>query len=207
MKKCTRCLKTKEVSEFVVLNKEFINCNSCRKKGLEQAKSRKLGNNPIVILKQRRSIAIKKGCFVCGACKLEKDVSCFHDNALNTKFNVNSICKDCLKTRQRFSKLKSKFDLTKKDIELHWSKIDGCCEICKEKLTFSNNFEKKASSATFDHCHTTGKFRGILCSNCNRALGLFKDNKNILENATKYLVQNKLDELLENPEVDNQQPS
>ena len=38
-----------------------------------------------------------------------------------------------------------------------------------------------------DHCHTTGKVRGLLCYNCNLALGNFKDNINSLENAIKYL--------------------
>lgn len=38
-----------------------------------------------------------------------------------------------------------------------------------------------------DHCHSTGKVRGLLCHNCNRALGLFKDNTNSIENALNYL--------------------
>lgn len=38
-----------------------------------------------------------------------------------------------------------------------------------------------------DHCHSTGKVRGLLCMPCNRALGLFKDNSEIVENALSYL--------------------
>lgn len=38
-----------------------------------------------------------------------------------------------------------------------------------------------------DHCHTTGKVRGLLCHNCNRALGLLKDSKETLGNAIQYL--------------------
>jgi len=38
-----------------------------------------------------------------------------------------------------------------------------------------------------DHNHTTGKVRGILCQQCNQAIGLFKDNIFIIEKAAEYL--------------------
>jgi len=41
-----------------------------------------------------------------------------------------------------------------------------------------------------DHCHTTGKVRGLLCMNCNNALGKFKDDMNILWCAIAYLQRN-----------------
>jgi len=38
-----------------------------------------------------------------------------------------------------------------------------------------------------DHCHSTNKVRGVLCNNCNTALGLVGDNISTLTNAVKYL--------------------
>lgn len=38
-----------------------------------------------------------------------------------------------------------------------------------------------------DHCHTTGKFRGNLCENCNLGLGRFKDSIDNLNKAIDYL--------------------
>jgi hypothetical protein len=38
-----------------------------------------------------------------------------------------------------------------------------------------------------DHCHTTGKVRGLLCHNCNRGLGLFQDNSKYLRSAIEYI--------------------
>lgn len=48
---------------------------------------------------------------------------------------------------------------------------------------------KKPSDKPYhiDHNHTTGKIRGILCGNCNRGLGLFKDSIEALLNAARYL--------------------
>ena len=42
-----------------------------------------------------------------------------------------------------------------------------------------------------DHCHSTGKIRGLLCSSCNHGLGHFKDNVLLLEQAIRYLNEEK----------------
>jgi hypothetical protein len=41
--------------------------------------------------------------------------------------------------------------------------------------------------SAIDHNHDTGEFRGVLCRQCNRALGMFKDSSTILRNAVEYL--------------------
>ena len=40
-----------------------------------------------------------------------------------------------------------------------------------------------------DHDHETGKVRGLLCLQCNTALGLLKDNPKVLKKALKYLTR------------------
>lgn len=57
------------------------------------------------------------------------------------------------------------------------------CEVCNE---LGSNFKK---GLCLDHNHQTNKFRGWLCTNCNTALGLTKDNPLILEKLIKYLAQ------------------
>ena len=57
---------------------------------------------------------------------------------------------------------------------------NNVCAIC-------NNLDRNGRSLAVDHCHTTNKVRGLLCTDCNTALGLFKDNKDLLSSAIMYL--------------------
>lgn len=57
---------------------------------------------------------------------------------------------------------------------------DGRCAICKTDL-----YEDKAPHT--DHDHETGVFRGILCSNCNTGIGMFKEDPWILDQAIQYV--------------------
>lgn len=60
---------------------------------------------------------------------------------------------------------------------------DYCCAICGK--------HQPKKRLAIDHDHKTGKIRGLLCSNCNTALGLLKDNISIAESAVKYLKRHK----------------
>lgn len=51
------------------------------------------------------------------------------------------------------------------------------CEICSEQRGVMN----------FDHCHKSNKFRGWICSRCNRTLGMVSDDIVLLEKLIKYL--------------------
>lgn len=66
------------------------------------------------------------------------------------------------------------------------------CEICYEPLKYveikrNDGIIYKRSLLTVDHCHKTNKIRGVLCNSCNRALGWFKDNPELLQSAFDYL--------------------
>ena len=55
------------------------------------------------------------------------------------------------------------------------------CAICGRQSCPSGK------SLAVDHSHGTGKVRGLLCGNCNKAIGLFNDSKELLANAINYL--------------------
>ena len=77
----------------------------------------------------------------------------------------------------------SKYGITRKQWEDMAHAQGYCCAICKTK-------QPKKRMAV-DHCHDTGKVRGLLCSSCNMALGMIKDNILIAESLIRYLKDSK----------------
>ena len=61
------------------------------------------------------------------------------------------------------------------------------CAICGNEEKAKHNRSRKVQKLAVDHCHTTGKVRGLLCQDCNRGIGKFHDDIARLENAIKYL--------------------
>lgn len=61
---------------------------------------------------------------------------------------------------------------------------EGLCAICRKPESV------KQQRLTVDHCHETGKFRGLLCNRCNRGLGFLGDNEDSLSRALAYLRNN-----------------
>lgn len=62
----------------------------------------------------------------------------------------------------------------------------GRCAICNGE-GFIMDPSRHRTKLVVDHCHDTGRVRGLLCHNCNRALGLFKDSETSLLSAVSYL--------------------
>ena len=81
--------------------------------------------------------------------------------------------------------LKKNYGISYEDYMDLYNKHDGKCHICLQS-GFRIDVNQKLDLAV-DHCHTTGAVRGMLCHNCNRALGLFKDSTSSLKRAIDYL--------------------
>jgi hypothetical protein len=78
------------------------------------------------------------------------------------------------------------FNITLEEYNELLKKQNYKCAICNGyEISYRNEV------LSVDHNHNTGEIRGLLCNTCNRALGLFKDNENLLKNAIKYLKQNE----------------
>lgn len=90
--------------------------------------------------------------------------------------------------RARSHHLKSLYGVTLDDMARYLGEQGGKCKICRTDLCISTLGSKgRKGKPHVDHCHKTGKYRGILCHGCNLGIGLFQDNPAALANAIKYL--------------------
>lgn len=85
----------------------------------------------------------------------------------------------------RLLRLKKIHGITQEEYLERLAKQNGTCAICGDKES-----KGKWKAFNIDHCHKTKKIRGLLCGNCNRGLGYFKDDINFLTRAIKYLDNN-----------------
>ncbi len=143
----------------------------------------------------------------CSTCKLEKESTEFWKRS-SSPDGLAYICKVCDSTRYmrmkkekgpalaakqkewrdnnkdriRKNRLQHKFKMSVEEFERLRRKQDYSCAICGE-----HESRGRYKILNVDHDHKTGKSRGLLCSNCNRCLGLLKDSIVFLSKAIKYL--------------------
>jgi Recombination endonuclease VII len=133
----------------------------------------------------------------CATCELDKSKSEFYKRSQSPD-GLHYHCKDCSRIKRNSynnDKVSKDPEFFRKYTILRTAKLagisldefyevlknqDGKCKICNK--TSSKNL-------CIDHCHVTGKFRGLLCRNCNTLLGHAKDSVEILQSAISYLRQ------------------
>lgn len=138
----------------------------------------------------------------CIKCKESKQYSDYHKASANKDGHKN-ICKSCVSINDKLYKqanykrvkenkrkwqkdnkehlrnyhFKKNYNITLNDYNIMLVNQDNKCRICNENK----------DTLVVDHCHSTNEVRGLLCNDCNLALGMFKDDINRLNNAIKYL--------------------
>jgi len=135
----------------------------------------------------------------CSKCKIEKPLSSFQPRH-GHPYLLRSQCRPCKAAgsnaskkrtgykwkrppeQRRLHRLKWQFGLTEQDYADLYTKHSGKCAICgtDEKDTHGRRLR-------VDHCHRTGRVRGLLCSQCNSGIGMLRDSETILKQAIKYL--------------------
>jgi len=131
---------------------------------------------------------------LCSCCKIPKTKE---NTSVNKNRGFHAYCKLCDKARAskyyyankhtqrskntyRKGRLKYTYNITPEEYEKMFIQQKGCCAICINPCEQNKHLY-------IDHCHVTGKIRGLLCNNCNLGIGNLKHDISILQNAIKYL--------------------
>jgi hypothetical protein len=85
--------------------------------------------------------------------------------------------------KRKAQRLKT-YSLTVLEFQAMLTAQDGHCAICP-----CSDMSKPKAFPIVDHDHKTKKNRGLLCAHCNRGLGHFKDNPELLQKAIEYLIK------------------
>ena len=137
-----------------------------------------------------------KACTVCG---ISKSFDNFRSRGGSQKHLLKSRCNTCLYIEHRkwcednpervqdyrgrdgwtLAKRCSRRGITPEQLVDCYERQERCCAICKDEISLVNS--------AIDHNHDTEEFRGVLCRQCNRALGMFRDSAKILLSAVDYL--------------------
>ena len=133
---------------------------------------------------------------ICNKCHIEQPIENYYtQTGARTKLGYRRpTCKSCVnkdsikwskenkdkvKQYRRKAKLKQKYGISLNQYEEMKLAQNNKCAICNE--------EHERRPLNVDHCHTTGKIRGLLCDKCNMALGLLKDSLELIDSLKRYL--------------------
>jgi hypothetical protein len=110
------------------------------------------------------------------------------DKVRNKEYRQKYYNNPIIKSRCMYQRLLREFGITEEQYKKLIKDQNNLCAICGKSEKEVSNRNKNLS---VDHCHKTHKVRGLLCTNCNRAIGLLGDDIGILQKAINYLTKFK----------------
>lgn len=160
-KLCLRCNKEKEVENNFFLIQSRANSKKYYKSPCKEC------------LSEKRKLYAKKYREDNGDIVREKQRNRIKERLSNGD--------EVLKRNLKNSRLKHLYGITLEEHETMRENQLYSCKICKVN-------EKELSKGLYiDHCHSTNKVRGLVCTQCNSMLGMAKDDITVLKEAVKYL--------------------
>ncbi|MEU6196146.1 endonuclease VII domain-containing protein [Streptomyces sp. NPDC047061] len=126
----------------------------------------------------REKVDVPEGHKLCRTCGAVKPHTEWHRNATASD-GLSTSCKACRATKGRADHLKRNYGLTEAERDAMVASQYGICAICLS-----------APPVHVDHCHKTGRVRGVLCFNCNSAIGKLRDDPDAARRAAAYLEGN-----------------
>lgn len=108
----------------------------------------------------------------CNKCAESKPLTEFNKHK-TTKDGYGTYCKECYNKQTLLAKHLKRYGMSTEEIA---DLKKAGCELCGS-----------LDNLHIDHNHSTNIVRGVLCTNCNRGLGHFKDSPDLLKKAVEYL--------------------
>ncbi|WP_370268428.1 endonuclease VII domain-containing protein [Streptomyces sp. V4I8] len=171
MKRCVRCGETKSHAAFARKRSNLDglqrHCRECRTNYHSRAPEQRTPSREV-----------PEGHKRCSACGETRPRSGFHRKR-SADDGLASRCKACRAAAAPAQHLRRKYGITLVERDEMIAAQKGLCAIC---LT--------APAVHVDHCHETGRVRGVLCFNCNSGLGLLRDDPEAMNRAADYLEGN-----------------
>lgn len=209
MKICTVCKQEKPLTEFHRFKRgkdgHQSRCKQCQK-DIDAKRWRDRGEEIARSLVDRVKIVVQEK--TCNCCKQLLPATSFYNRAISED-GLSYTCKTChyeynrnwkhlnkekvQEYQSEYSRnwnLVSKYGITVEDYDRMFCEQNGVCKICSKPETKTNKKTGKIEYLAVDHCHATGKVRGLLCMSCNVTLGRVEDDIGILSKMIKYLQDN-----------------
>lgn len=186
-KRCCTCREFKAHTQFYKCKSTkdgfYAQCKKCHL--VSQRKANGVRNPKLEHLIRKKEL-FAEGKRYCGKCSTIKNLHDFHKDKTKSDKCRNQ-CKQC--TTIKYG-AKNPHNITYRERKEFLDRgLQYCfgCKIAKEFACFYPSKGKRERSKQCKDCHTTGKVRGLLCTTCNKGIGLLKDDFNILQSAIEYL--------------------
>ncbi|MET7723978.1 endonuclease VII domain-containing protein [Streptomyces mirabilis] len=176
VKRCTGCERALPTASFAAdRNRRDGLQVRCRECVAEYSAAHYRRRREAIGKSVRQRVDVPPGHKLCRTCGEIKPHSEWHRNATASD-GLSTRCKACRAIQGREGHLKRHYGMTEAERDEMIASQMGLCVICL-----------KAPAVHVDHCHETGRVRGVLCFNCNSAIGKLGDDPDAVRRAAAYL--------------------
>lgn len=176
VKRCTGCERALPTASFAAdRNRRDGLQVRCRECVAEYSAAHYRRRREAIGKSVRQRVDVPPGHKLCRTCGEIKPHGEWHRNATASD-GLSTRCKACRAIQGREGHLKRHYGMTEAERDEMIASQMGLCVICL-----------KAPAVHVDHCHETGRVRGVLCFNCNSAIGKLGDDPDAVRRAAAYL--------------------
>lgn len=190
MKRCRDCGESKNLDDFTISKKNRDGhgtyCRACFNKRDRDYRERRAAAQGREVRRRRE---VPPDMKFCSRCDTIQPIESFGKNR-STQDGRTTYCKPCHNLAGRESRDRAggareyhprrRYGITGADFDAMVEAQGGTCAVCDGKPEH------------VDHDHKTGRVRGILCFNCNQALGNVRDDLTVLQGLMDYLRRHRL---------------